>query len=286
MKLSNTFVIILLLAGIGIAILAMQKPITKAITGQNEMTSVKISQIWDLPQELNEISGIAWLDGNTFACVQDEDGFIFIYNLDENKITDKIEFAGNGDYEGIAINGENAYIMRSDGVVYEVQDFKTSHKKVEEFKTQFTDKNNIESLTFDAKNKRLLTAPKDKGLKKDSYKGVYQIPLDQKAMDITPIVKIDMNEKAFDSFKNKKIHKTFNPSDIAIHPKTNAMYVLDGKNPKFLVLKSSGELVSVQPLDENKFPQPEGITFSDDGRLFISNEANDGPATIVEINTN
>jgi len=280
MKLSKTFVIILLLAGIGIAILAMQKPITKAITDQNEMSSVKISQIWDLPEELNEISGIAWLYDNTFACVQDEDGFIFIYNLDENKITEKIEFAGHGDYEGIAINGENAYIIRSDGVVYEVQDFRKPHRKVEEIKTQFTEKNNIESLTFDANNKRLLTAPKDKDLNNDSYKGVYQIPLDQKAMDMTPIVKIDINKKAFDSFKNIK---TFNPSDIAIHPKTKAIYVLDGKNPKFLILKNSGELVNVQLLDENKFPQPEGITFSDDGRFFISNEANDGPATIVEI---
>lgn len=282
MKLSKIFIIILLLTGIGIAILAMQKPITKVITDQNKMSSVKISQIWELPEELNEISGIAWLYDNTFACVQDEDGFIFIYNLDENKITDKIEFAGHGDYEGIAINGENAYIMRSDGVVYEVQDFRKSHRKVEEIKTQFTEKNNIESLTFDANNKRLLTAPKDKDLNNDSYKGVYQIPLNQKAMDMTPIVKIDINQKAFDSFKNIK---TFNPSDIAIHPKTNDIYVLDGKNPKFLILKNSGELVNIQLLDENKFPQPEGITFSDDGRLFISNEANDGPATVVEINS-
>ncbi len=287
MKLSKTILSVVIPISIGLAILSMQKPVTKLLVANNPSLNLTISNTWELPEELNEISGIAWLQGNTFACVQDEEGYIFIYDLDQEKITTKIKFAGPGDYEGIAINGEDAYVMRSDGLVYEVKNFKSENRKISEFQTLFSEQNNIESLTFDSKNNRLLTAPKDRDLKDDNFKGIYQISLDKKIMDKNPIAKIDMNDKTFSAFKNeKKINKTFNPSEIAIHPKTSEFYILEGKNPKFIILNNKGELEKLQPLDKNVFPQPEGITFSDDGRLFISNEAKNGTATIMEIGYN
>lgn len=286
MKLSKIIISVIIPISIGLGILAMQKPVTKVLVANNRALNLKITNTWELPEELNEISGIAWLQNNTFACVQDEEGFIFIYDLDKDKILSKIKFAGPGDYEGIAVNGENAYVMRSDGLIYEVENFKSDNRKVTQFKTLFSEENNIESLTFDTQNNRLLTVPKDRDLIDDNFKGVYQISLDQKTMDKSPIAKIDMNEKVFKSFKNQKIYKTFNPSEIAIQPKTNNFYILEGKNPKFIVLNSKGELQNVQPLDERSFAQPEGMTFSDTGRLFISNEAKNGTATIMEIGFN
>ncbi len=41
---------------------------------------IKIISRWDLPSELLEISGIAYIDATHFACVQDEAGTIYIYN--------------------------------------------------------------------------------------------------------------------------------------------------------------------------------------------------------------
>src|SRR5690606_2804436 len=50
--------------------------------GQESATStsseVKILNKWELPEVLKEVSGIAYLEENLFACVQDEDGKIFI----------------------------------------------------------------------------------------------------------------------------------------------------------------------------------------------------------------
>ena len=112
MKLSKTILSVVIPISIGLAILSMQKPVTKLLVANNPSLNLTISNTWELPEELNEISGIAWLQGNTFACVQDEEGYIFIYDLDQEKITTKIKFAGPGDYEGIAINGEDAYEIR------------------------------------------------------------------------------------------------------------------------------------------------------------------------------
>jgi len=102
-------------------------------------------------------------------------------------------------------------------------------------------------------------------------------------MDSIPVININLEDKAFKNFKHKKIEKTFNPSDIAIHPKTQDIYVIEGKKPKLLILNSKGKLLKILELDKRKFAQPEGITFSDDGRLFISNEADSESANILEL---
>ncbi|MFT6946360.1 MAG: hypothetical protein ACJARP_000771, partial [Vicingaceae bacterium] len=66
---------------------------------------------WNLPKELSEISGMVWLRDDLLACVQDEEGVIFIYDLDKKQITSRVLFAGAGDYEGIAIHENDAYLL-------------------------------------------------------------------------------------------------------------------------------------------------------------------------------
>ena len=50
-----------------------------------------------------------------------------------------------------------------------------------------------------------------------------------------------------------------------------------------MILDVSGAIKKVYELDDDDFAQPEGITFSPDGRLFISNEAHGGTANIPQI---
>lgn len=239
-----------------------------------------ISKSWELPAELNEVSGIVWIDSHTLACIQDENGVIFMYDLEEKSIVDEIPFAGNGDYEAIALHENDIYVMQSDGVLYKVKNWKTIDKVVSSQQTGFKSSNNMESLTYSVKDNGLLTAPKDRDIS-DDYKNIYKISLSSQIADIdTPVYKIDMHSAALKSYKSKKVYKTFNPSEIAVHPKTNDIYVLEGKNPKLLILDSKGILKTVYKLDEINFPQPEGMTFSDEGDLYISNEAASGPATI------
>ena len=254
--------------------------VTKAQKSSTE--DYTIVNIWKMPKILNEVSGISWISDNTIACVEDEDGIIFIYDLKKEKVIQEIAFAGTGDYEGIAVSGKDAYVMRSDGLIYEVSRFRESEPKTTTFQTAFTASNNIETLTLDAKRNSLVITPKDRD-RKDDFKGLYYIPLDSKTMDAKPTVRINMDDKAFKDYQKKKVYHTFNPSDVAIHPATGDYYVLEGKNPKLAILDSDGTIEKVYKLDKDDFAQPEGITFSPDGRLFISNEAGKDEATIVEV---
>ncbi|MFD2825908.1 SdiA-regulated domain-containing protein [Leeuwenhoekiella polynyae] len=244
---------------------------------------VKIVKTWEMPDELEEISGISWTDNGKIAAIEDEDGVIYSYDLNTSKITKTIEFADDGDYEGVAVNGNNAYVMRSDGLLFEVSDYLSDSPKTRTYQSSMSHKSNVESLALDAKNNRLLTAPKDEDPNDEDIKGIYAFDLNKRLMVPDLIFKIDMKDKALKDFKKKKSKRTFRPSDLAIHPQTGEIYILEGVNPKLMILDVSGAIKKVYDLDSDDFAQPEGITFSPDGRLFISNEAHGGTANILEV---
>lgn len=261
----------------------------KYINTKNPVTpktsdNYKIIERWEMPRYLEEISGIAWLPDGQIACVQDEEGVIFIYDLKSKKITQNIHFADSGDYEGIAVKGGTAYVMRSDGKIFEIARFRESGKhETLSYKTEFSSKNNMETLTLSKDASSLIIAPKDRG-RVDEFKGLYKIDLKSRLMDAVPAVKINLEDDAFKDYLEKKVYKTFNPSDAAVHPITGDYYVLEGTNPKLVILSKDGIITKVIKLDKDEFAQPEGITFSNDGRLFISNEASKKtPANILEV---
>ena len=79
-----------------------------------------------------------------------------------------------------------------------------------------------------------------------------------------------------DDFKNlagDDLH--FNPSAIAIHPQSHNIYLLSTKDNKCMaVYNREGKLIAFQKIDKDLMPQPEGICFSPDGKLYISSEGN------------
>lgn len=280
MRKSSLFVglFVAILIGIGVIGFSKVSQANAKITEGSE--NYTISETWKLPTELDEISGIVWIDAHTLACVQDENGVIYLFDLDEKSIAEEIPFAGNGDYEGIALHESNLYVMQSDGLLYEIKDWRQTDRTISSYQTGFKADNNMESLTYSNKDGSLLTAPKDKDVH-DEFKGIYKISTSSKSANVDlPTYKIKMNAEALKPYNSKKLHKTFNPSEIAVHPKTNDIYILEGKNPKLLIMDENGTIKTVYKLDEINFPQPEGMTFSADGDLYIANEAVNGPATI------
>lgn len=245
-----------------------------------------ITKIWEMPKKLNEISGIAWIDDGKLACVQDEDGIIFIYNLNENKVEETVNFAEAGDYEGIAVVDNTAYVLRSDGTLFEIQNYLKNDFEVKIHETPFSEKNDMESLTYDKENNRLLIIPKEKDLDNEDFLGVYTFNLQSKKMDSNPIFKIEFKDPIFKNKKDDKSKKSSNPihpADIAINPLNGNYYIVEGKKPKILILDKDGKAIKMMNLSKKKFSQPEGITFSEKGTLHISNEGKKETANILEI---
>jgi len=242
---------------------------------------VKIEQKWELPDILSEVSGIAMMDNNRMACIQDEDGIIFIYNLKTSKIEQKIEFGDSGDYEGIALVGTTAYVLRSDGSIFEVNDFENQTAPGIKHTIPLKGKYNFEGLCYDKKNNRLLLNIKD--MDKDEFKPIFAFDLNKKQLKPEPVFNINFNDPVFDILEVKKSDKILRPTEIGIHPLTGNIYVLEAKNPKLLILDPTGKPLKLYVFKEEQFRQAEGMSFNKEGKLYISNEGNHDPGNILQI---
>ncbi|HET8736550.1 MAG TPA: SdiA-regulated domain-containing protein [Pricia sp.] len=239
---------------------------------------------WQLPFTLQEVSGIVWLGDHKVAAVQDEDGSIFIYDLKAKQVEEEIEFGDPGDYEGIAVKDADAFVLRSDGAILEINNFRDGQRTVKTYETRFTERNNMESLAIDPDENRLLISPKDHDLDSDNFKGIYAFSLENKKLASQPVLRIDLTDSILSRFRDNDLYKTFRPSDLAIHPKSKEIYVLEGTKPKLLILGADGNPKKAYALDKKMFPQPEGITFSPNGTLYISSEGKkDTHGTITQL---
>jgi uncharacterized protein YjiK len=245
----------------------------------------RVLQKWEMPAELEEISGITYLDASSFACVQDEVGKIFIYNTTSRSIEKEIPFGDNGDYEGLAIVNETAYVLRSDGVIIAVKNYLSASPSIIQYKTQLNADQDTEGLCYDKKNERLLIAIKGSDSNRRGTKSLYAFDLKKRQFQEEPVVSIDLSSKMLNADSKKKKGK-LKPSEVGVHPKNGNIYITDGARPKLVILDQNGKVKAVKKLDGSDFNQPEGIAFSPQGELFISNEAGKEPANILKVELN
>ncbi|PKV75227.1 putative PepSY-like beta-lactamase-inhibitor [Pontibacter ramchanderi] len=229
---------------------------------------------WELPTELREVSGIALLPDGNMACVQDEEGKIFVYDLRQKMIVREIPFAGPGDYEGIALAGEDAYIVRSDGTLFEIAGFENQQPAVKVYEASFPATINIEGLAYDREQNQLLLAPKGYDPKWKGQKAIYAFSLNSKKFLPEPVISIPL-EQVEPPRKGKKLkleYDVLQPSSLEKHPTKDVLYLLDAVNNRLYTMTRDGKLNRTLNLDESQLRQAEGLTFDQDGTLYIASE--------------
>ncbi len=257
-------------------------------------------KIYELSHSLHEISGIAEMDASSIACIQDENGILFFYDLVKEKINNLSYFYQNGDYEGIARVGKTIYVLRSDGSLFEVTGYESETAKTKYYATGIPS-DNIEGLCYDAKADRLLIGPKGKVGEESENKNrrfIYAFDLTSKKLDKKPVFVFDL--KAIKKFamdndikvpmkhgkKNDKKEPDieFRISEIGINPVTKKLYVLSGMEQLLFVFDMKGNIEYIERLDPDLYNQPEGIAFLNNGDMLISNESKNKKPTIVRCN--
>lgn len=256
-----------------------------------------------LPEYLAEISGIAYYSEERILCEQDENGVIYVFNPDKKKIVNKYQFGHDGDYEDIAVKGQTAYILRSDGHIFEVKNFDQENRIITEHKTPLTAKNDSEGLTYDESSKSLLIACKGSPEIKNEdlykgYKAVFRFDLFEMKLKKEPAFLVDLNNPAcyidanlFKEFSLRIARKkyqliesemSFHPSGIAIHPVTDDIYMISSIGKILVIMNRHGKILKLHHLNTRLFRQPEGICFTPSGDLFISSEGDGGRGYILK----
>ena len=221
----------------------------------------------NLSNNLNEISGISYFAENKIICINDEVGRLFIYDFEKKEIIDILEFEVNGDYEDVVFLEGISYVLRSDG---QISAFDINTKNTVKYDCSSHEVKEFEGLGYDPKSNALLLAAKEmKG-----EKAIFQFDL----MNKTLIKRFSISKD--DIKKNGKHGKDFKPSGIAVHPISGEFYVLASAGKKLLVLDENGNPKEQYNLNEDQFPQPEGICFTPNGDLIISSEGKNGQASI------
>jgi hypothetical protein len=253
-----------------------------------------------LPAVLHEISGLTLINDSSFACIQDEIGILFFYDLKSYKIPRQLTFAAKGDFEGIAKADGNIYILRSDGTLFEILNYISDNFKVKKIQTDIPSKNN-EGLCFDPDRNLLLIACKDNVSKKAGSKDERYIygfdPATGKlikdpvyAIKVKDIADFALENKIKVPVKSKKNSlKTepdikLRPSGIAIQPETKDIFILSADDGLLFVFSYSGVIKNIVKLDPQLFIQAEGITFFPDRDLLISNEGRNREPTFLRFN--
>ncbi|NUM31575.1 MAG: hypothetical protein HUU47_04540 [Bacteroidetes bacterium] len=252
-----------------------------------------------LPDTLHEISGITNIDSTTFACIQDENGIIFFYDVKKNYIKRQLKFNIDGDYEGITRVGNNMYILRSDGTLFEILNFNSNNFSLNSYSTGIPANNN-EGLCYDEANKRLLIACKSKVGNGHDFKdkrAIFGFDLKTKRLTSIPVFDFDLQKiKDFATKNNIKItskkhkkkakHKTepdikFKPSAICIHPLSNNLYLLSATDYLLFIFDMKGNIQHIEKLNPALFNKAEGITFYENGDLLITNEGQNKKPTVL-----
>lgn len=274
-------------------------------------TTVKISKAsgydlskpnasWSLPESLREISGLIDINENTFACVQDENGILFIYDISKNEVVNQYKFNIDGDYEGITRIGETMYILRSDGTIFEVTNYRDSNFVTTKYETGIPAMNN-EGLCYDPANNRLLIASKGKIAKGAEFKdkrAIYGFDLKTKQLLEEHVFDIDVETLKQFAIKHNiplptKARKKngvmvdepfikFMTSAISIHPVSKKLYVLSAADHLFFIFSENGEIEHMEYLDPIIFNKAEGMTFLENNDMLITNEGQTGQATLLK----
>jgi uncharacterized protein YjiK len=250
-----------------------------------------------LPNTLQEISGLVVIDSSTFACIQDEKGIIFIYDFNKKKIIKQYDFHIDGDYEGIALVDKTIYILRSDGILFEIIDYKSKNFRINKYSTGIPAKNN-EGLCYDRDKNRLLIGCKSnigKGPDFRDVRAIYGFDLYNKSLTEKPVFVFEIHEimnyaqsnNILLSSKAKKKGKVtlpkikFRISAICIHPVSKRLYLLSAVDHLLFIFDMNGKIKQIEKLNPVLFNKAEGISFFDNGNMIITNEGQNRNPTVL-----
>lgn len=234
-----------------------------------------------LPLELDEISGLSYYakDKSVFA-INDEKGQLYKITPFPDLQIRHWKFSSKADYEDIVLLDSSFYILQSRGIITVVKFHDQDTIAADDIPFPYPGKMEFETLLYNPSTNMLELLCKNCDEDKKSKVSSFTFdPLTNQFVDSAKLIDVGA---VFDKMEDKKFH--LRASAAAIHPFTGDMYVISAINKLLLVFDKQMNIISFHKLPAI-FKQPEGMTFSDNGALIISNEAADaGAANLLIFN--
>lgn len=270
----------ILLALASIAVLGSCDISKKKKFADSESYDLSSPKVVKLPEILDEISGIAYYakDTSVFAII-DEDGLLFKIPLKYPAGFRQWKFDKKRDFEELVLIDSTFYALVSNG---DIERITFKGEKIETQKSDFSSEskevNEFESMYFADDSTGLVILCKSCETDPKKSFSSFKFDINDSAQTYAPFRSFDMS--IIESTLN--VDKHLKASAAAVHPITKDIYIISSVQKLLVVTNAKGEVKELIQLDPGIYKQPEGLTFTPEGDLIISNEfANDGLANLL-----
>jgi hypothetical protein len=241
---------------------------------------------YKMPDDLAEVSGIAFRNGkaDSLYAEEDESGRVYYFKPGD-KTLKYSKFGKSGDYEDIAILGDKVILLRSDGTlfVFAFKDLRNPQIPNVQRIAAPLPKGEYEGMYADEKEGLLYVLCKNSG-KNAGKQGIVTAFKFDKDTQLIAVKNADIRVSEIEAIAGQK-GITFRPSALAKNPLTNEWYVVSSVNKCIVVTDVNFKVKAVYALNPSLFLQPEGIAFDNQNNLYISNEGDKiSPGTVLKFN--
>lgn len=256
------------------------------------------NSVQTLPMGIQPFSDIALLDSTHLLGLNQESGMMFVYDLNDHSVVPFLSW----DMESKIRN-----ISTLDSTLLLVDDAKHIHFLSSPYDSSSLTTLNLDNEQFDPTsvcyhketNRLFLIASNEERTEGYSNSSIYAYNLNQRKLNAQPLFSISGEDiEAFAIQNNLMIARSdlsimddtlesmnFTPTAIAVHPKTNEIYILSGSDHSLAVFNQFGEIVNFTTLDKNTFSHPSAMTFKKNGDLVIT-DGNLMNPTVIQVKWN
>jgi uncharacterized protein YjiK len=227
---------------------------------------------WELPQRLREISGLATAPGDRIFAHDDERAVIYEIDPRAGRLIKAFALGdrtAQDDFEGIAVVDDRLFLVSSNGRLYESSEGEDGERVL--FNTYGTGAGRgceVEGLAFEPVDRTLLLlckAPRDAAL--EGFVAIYRWSVDDRAMAGDSLLRIP-DAALGESLPDDQ----FRPSGIERHPHTGNYFIVAAQQEAIAEISPTGDVLGVVTFAPGVHRQAEGLTFTEDGSLFIADE--------------
>ncbi len=251
----------------GLLLLAMPIHAQDAVTYDYSKPSSELV----LPQILKEASGLSMGEEGVLYAVEDENGVLYSLDASTGKILNRKLFASDGDYEGVELISGIAHVLRSSGHLYFTDPHAKSRNTRKRLRLDLPGTCDAEAIGYDNANERILVGCKvGDGIRGRKGRSVFAFDEAGARISEFPAVFIDRTLLRSACGECDISIGRFQPSAIAVQPSTGDLFILSAVGENLLIMSSQHN--TLIRLDIKHMPQPEGIAFDGENRLYILTE--------------
>jgi hypothetical protein len=237
-------------------------------------------RVFTLPQVLGEASGVTLLDDRHLGLIDDEYGVLFIINSLNGNMVSTRRFGEDGDYEDLVSNGSRVFVLRSDGLIADIRDWRSATLDVRRHSIRLPSGCDAEGLAFDTRAGRLLIACRNSVL--GTAGRVLQSVIvneDRLQPDALPTA-LNVLLPPENSGAAIRASMPLEPSAIAVHPSSGDLYVLSASARSLVVLDRTRVARQLWRVSAPMFEKPEGLAIAAGNDVWVVSEAHSGAAVV------